>query len=267
MRNKGFSVTLTTVILTGVLLTVLGVSLFISNTVIEYHIQATEYENAQNLITYLADAVEQVALGTGGARYVRFSLRRCRLDFIRNYFENDIIVKLDGQVIIQDNPDGLVLRGGNMLTAPPFNVLYPEGVTNPQEEFERYIVYAGEPLTLVYETYQEAPTTLLMCRRIRVNYLGIYSVLENSTLKHYNVFEIVYINLTIGRTGGVGTVPVIARNKGVNLTNYYLDANSFTLSYWIGSELKQQVTMQGDVSADGTMVVVRIANLEIGTVG
>jgi len=265
-KSKGVSVTLTTVILTSILLTTLGIALFISTTVIEYHTQSTEYENAQNLITYLADAVEQVSLGSGGARYVRFSLRTTRLDFVRDYY-GELEIKLNDNTIIRDNPDALIIRGGNLLTAPPFQVLYPEGITDPASELNKYIVEVGEPVTLVYQTYEQGPATILLCKRVRVGYLGVYNVLENNELKQYNAFEIVYINITIGRTGGVETIPVIARNRNVTLTTYYISDNSFTLSVYLNGQLVDQKTFSGISSAEGSMIIVRVAHTELSTLG
>ncbi|RLE64092.1 MAG: hypothetical protein DRJ38_06130 [Thermoprotei archaeon] len=267
MKKKGLSVTVTTVILTGIMITILGIALFLSNTVVEYHTQATEYQNSKNLMTYLADAIEQVALGSGGARYVRFSLRTARLDFTRDILEGDLEVRINNNVALRENPDALVLRGGNLLTAPPLNVLYPEGVTNPAQELEKYIVEIGEPVTLVYEEFWEGPATILVCRRVRVNYLGVYNVLKNGNLRQYNVFEVVFINLTIGRTGGAGTIPVVVRSKNITLINYYLDENSFTLSVYVAGQLKDQKTLSGEQTAAGTIVVVRISHIEIGTLG
>ena len=267
MKRKGLSVTVTTVILTGIMITILGIALFLSNTVVEYHTQATEYQNSKNLMTYLADALEQVALGTGGARYVRFSLRTARLDFVRDILEGDLEVKINNDVVFRESPDALVLRGGNLLTAPPLNVLYPEGVTDPEPELEKYIVETGEPVTLVYEEFWEGPATILVCRRVRVNYLGVYNILESGSLKQYNVFEVVFINLTIGRTGGAGIIPVVVRSKNVTLINYYLDDNSFTLSVYVAGQLKDQKVFTGEQTAAGTVVVIRISHVEIGTLG
>ena len=267
MKRKGLSVTVTTVILTGIMITILGIALFLSNTVVEYHTQATEYQNSKNLMTYLADALEQVALGTGGARYVRFSLRTARLDFVRDILEGDLEVKINNDVVFRESPDALVLRGGNLLTAPPLNVLYPEGVTDPEPELEKYIVETGEPVTLVYEEFWEGPATILVCRRVRVNYLGVYNILESGSLKQYNVFEVVFINLTIGRTGGAGIIPVVVRSKNITLINYYLDDNSFTLSVYVAGQLKDQKVFTGEQTAAGTVVVIRISHVEIGTLG
>jgi len=249
--------------LTGVLLTTLGVAIWISTSVIEYHSQATEYANAKNLLTYLADAVEQVALGTGGARYVRFSLESCRLDFARGLGRLEVYV--GDEEVVDDVVDGVVLRGGELLGYVPTEVLYPEGTVEAGEELSRFLVRPGEPVTLVWEEWDRGPRTTLACRRVRISYLGVYRVLEGGELRSYNVFELSYVNLTIGRTHGSGTLPIVVRNLNSTVRELVLSANSFPISVdWSGGLVASEV-LQGSPSADGSIILIRIARVEVST--
>ncbi|MCD6508867.1 MAG: hypothetical protein J7L11_00530 [Thermoprotei archaeon] len=263
MRDRGVSQVLTTVILSSVMISILYISLFISDNVIEYHAQATEYENAKELLTYMADAMEQVALGTGGVKYVRFNLRTTRLEFLKDYCE-EVLVKLNGSEVIRDSPDAIVIRGGDKLSAPSLRVLYPEGVVNDAGEIARYVVNAGEPITLVYETFDKRATTVLVCRRVRMNYLGIYELLVNGELRRYAVFELSYINLTIGTVGGSSTIPVVIRNTGTTVNETHLEGRHFTLEVFVGQE-RRFLHEYSYEDVDGILVLIKIAHLEVDT--
>lgn len=261
--GRGISPVLTTAILTGVLLTALGVAIWVSTSMIEYHTQATEYANAKNLLTYLADAVEQVALGTGGARYVRFSLRTSRLDFARSV--GRIEVRVGGKAVIEDSVDALALRGGDMLGYVPTAVLYPEKAAGSGDELSRFLVRPGEPLTLVWEEWDRGPKTTLVCRRVRVSYLGVYRILEAGELRTYNVFEVAYINLTIGRTYGSGAIPVVVRSLNSTVEELVLGSNSVQVSVLWNGEPVASETLAGDPGADGTIILIRVARVEVST--
>jgi len=264
--RRGSSPVITSVVLTGIMLSILYISLFISDSIIEYHAQATEYENAKRLLIYTADAIEQIALGSGGAKYVRFNLRTTRLDFVRDY-KDKIVVKVNDIEVLHDKPDALMVKGGSLLSSASLRVLYPEGVVDYTSELKRYVVMAGEPITLVYETFDKGAVTILTCKRVRISYLGIYSILVNGTLKRYSSFEISYINMTMGVTSGSSTISVVIRNIGLSLREYYINGSEVTITVYVNGEVSFQNVYSADNEVNGVLVLVKVANIEVSTLG
>ena len=72
--RRGISPVIATVILTSIMLTIVAVALYYSTSLIDLNRQTMEYEYAKEQLTYVATALDQIAFGTGGSRYVRFSL-------------------------------------------------------------------------------------------------------------------------------------------------------------------------------------------------
>lgn len=263
--RRALSPVVSTVILTGILLTVIGVTIFYATSLINANRQQMEFEASKNLLTYTATALEQVALGTGGSRYVRFSLSTTGIDFIKNAF-GELNVSANGAEILRDRETSAVIVKGGPLVTNVFRMLRPEIEANPKAEVDKLIVGAGEPLVIVYENFSGGAVAVLRATRVRVNYLGVFDVLEAGTTKRYNYFAVSYINFTFGELGGSGNIPVVLRNKGVVTREYRFNSNVIHVEASLDgvSEAKDFV---GDTTAQGSVVIVRIAQVEVSTRG
>ena len=150
--RRGISPVVATVILTGILLTTISVAIYYSTSLIDMTRQMMEYEYAKEQLTYAATALEQVAFGACGARYVRFSLTSTGLNFQRRPDVLEVEISSGGA-----QPARLALRparvevcGGPLAMTVP-RLLYPE--SGSLNELGRLVVGAEEPLALVHENF------------------------------------------------------------------------------------------------------------------
>ncbi len=265
-RRRAVSPVVATVILTSVMLTIVSVALFYSTSLIDLNRQAMEYEYAKEQLTYAATALEQVAFGAGGARYVRFSLVSTRLDVVPS--PDEIEVRASGATIFRGRLASLRVCGGPLVTTVP-RLLYPE-VGSLEAELGRLVVGAGEPMALVYENFSGGACAYLAAR-LRAFYNSQISVTEGGAPRCYNFFTLHLLNLTRGRLGGVGTVPVVLRNNGTKIVEYrFPGASSVTLAVTQGRRY-QEVTLAGPSSCggrpvDGSVLVVVVAQVTVSTV-
>jgi len=269
MLNKmGFTITITTVILIGVMTIAVSIAIFYSNSLIEFQSELTEFENAKNLLIYSADALEQVSLGSGGSKYVRFNLRTARLNLLRNFYKN-ISVFVNGIRVISDIPDAIEIIGGSLVSVGGFRLLSPS-INNPteiNEEYNKIIVSAGDPLVIVYENQSNGARVVLLCKRVRVNYLGVYSLLKGGKTYNYSTFELSYIMLIINKTGGTGNLPIVFRNVNVTTNTYIFDSISIIINVIVGGNVVETRTLTGESNVNGSLVIVRISYVYVDTIG
>jgi len=261
--RRGVSQVVTTVILTSILLTTIGVVVFYATSLIDAHRQSMEYEAGKNLMVYAAMALEQVALGTGGAREVRFALSTVGLNFVDSPL-GKLEVYINGQKVLEHRPPAVVLKGGPLVTTV-FRMLRPEAEVNSEAELRRLIVEAGEPMVIVYESFSREALVTMIAPRVRVNYLGVFRVArEPGVFVPYNFFEVSYINVTFGRLGGSGHIPLVMRNVGVRVVEYSFQTESIEVRCVLDGQ-EETITLEGSSGAEGSVVVVRVADVIVST--
>jgi hypothetical protein len=264
VRRRGISPVVATVVLTGILLTTVAVAVYYSTSLIDMNRQMMEYEYAKEQLTYAATALEQVAFGEGGARYVRFSLTSTGLNF--QYHPDTLMVSIYGGGIQSETltlkPARVVVCGGSLVTTVP-RLLYPEG--GSMGELDRLVVGAGEPLALVYENFTGRACAFLEMYRVRAFYSGVTYVYTGSgDGVPYNFYVIHLINATFGRLGGSGTIPLVFRNVNVTVYEYNFSSPSVTVYASMGGRVSS-LTLTGLSSAQGSIVVVKVSQVEVGT--
>ncbi len=262
--RRGISQVVTTVIMAGILLTVVGVVVFYATSLIDAHRQAMEFEAGKNLMVYAATALEQVALGAGGAREVRFSLSTTGLTF-KNAAFGKLEVRINGQTVLEDYPPAMILVGGPYVSTT-FRLLRPEVEVNPEVELDKLVVGAGEPVVVVYENFTGRAIVVLHAARVRAYYLGVYRVAESpGNFVPYNFFEVSYINVTLGQLGGSGHVPVIMRNVGIKVSEYvFNNTNAITIECTLDGK-SQTITLTGNPNVENSVVLVRVADVVVST--
>jgi len=141
VRRRGVSPVVATVVLTGILLTTISVAIFYSTSLIDMNRQLMEYEYAKEQLTYAVTALEQVAFGAGGARYVRFSLTSTGLNFQRRPDVLEVEIYSGGAqpARLALRPARVAVCGGPLVTTVP-GLLYPEG--GSLDELGRLVVGA-----------------------------------------------------------------------------------------------------------------------------
>ncbi|MGC9147053.1 MAG: hypothetical protein ACP5GL_04450 [Infirmifilum sp.] len=258
---KGISPVIATVILTSIMLTIISVALFYSTSLIDMNRQTMEYEYAKEQLTYAASALEQVAFGTGGSRYIRFSLTSTRLSFLNSGQTLRVSVTPGSLKIYEDTPLYLQVCGGPLVTTSQ-RLIYPE-TGSLEQELSKLVVGAGEPIVVVYENFSGAACSYLV-PRLRAFFSGQINVTVNGVLKRYNYYTLHIVKLKFGRLGGTGTIPVVFRSVNMTVNEYRFDnTNTLTLTITRGSA-SQTVTLTGPPS-DGSVLVVKIALVDIST--
>lgn len=261
--RRGISQVVATVVLTGILLTTISVAIFFSTSLIDMNRQMMEYEYAKEQLTYAATALEQVAFGMGGARYVRFSLTSTGLNFHRRpeVLEVEISGGSAQPVKLVLEPARVAVCGGPLVTTVP-RLLYPEG--GSLDELGKLVVGAGEPIALVYENYSGRACAFLEMYRVRALYSGVTYVYSGGRRVPYNFYVVHLIDAAFGRLGGSGTIPLTFRNINVSVLEYRFDSPSVTVRAKMGS-LERSSTLEGSPGAQGSVVVVKISRIEVGT--
>lgn len=262
--GKGISTVMATVIITGIMLTVVSVALYYSTSLIDMNKQMMEYENAKGLLTYAATALEQVAFGTGGSRYVRFSLTSTRLNFETR--PETLRVRINGEEVSEASfkPGRIVACGGPLVTTVP-RLLYPENSTYGALEYAlgRLIVGPGESIAIVYENFTGGACAFMEAYRVRVIYNGNIRVKEEGVDRNYNFYTVHVLKLGFKAVGGSGTIPVVFRN--VRETVIERKASSeVTLTVELGSKYCT-ARLPGKGDADGSVVIVKITEIEVST--
>ncbi|MHB9301476.1 hypothetical protein [Thermofilum pendens] len=267
--RKAISPVIAAVILTSIMLTIVSVALYYSTSLIDMNRQTMEYEYAKEQLTYAATALEQVAFGTGGSRYVRFSLTSTGISFEKASSPLSVWVwGVQGggiQQVFSGYPLRLKVCGGPLVTTSP-RLLYPES-GDLQGELKKLIVESGEPIVVVYENFSQRACAY-MYTRVRVFYNGQINVTVGGSVKRYNFFTIHVVVLKPGYLGGSGTIPVVFRNVGLNVTEYKFDGSSDLAVLAEQGTLQQQVKLPRapeGAPADGLVVVVKVATVEVST--
>ena len=261
--KKAISTVIATTILTGVMLTIISVALFYSTSLIDMNRQTMEYEYAKEQLTYAATALEQVAFGTGGSRYVRFSLTSTRVSF--KTFAATLEVRAYGgagdYLVYSDTPRQLEVCGGPLVTTVP-RLLYPE-TGSLEMELGKLIAGGSDSLVVVYENFSRGACAFLV-PRLRAFFNGQINVTVGNSMKRYNYFVLHIVKLTYGRLGGSGTIPVVFRNVDLKVSEYLFEnTDSITIVASLG-ETSYLKNLEG-LPADGSVLVVKVATIEIST--
>ena len=262
-RRRGISPVVAAVIMTAIMLTTISVAIFYSTSLIDMNRQMMEYEYAKEQLTYAATALEQVAFGVGGARYVRFSLTSTGLSLERRSEALEVVISSeDGAQHVESlTPVRVAVCGGPLVTTVP-RLLYPEG--GSLDELGRLVVSAGEPLVLVYENFTGRACAFLEMYRVRAFYSGVTHVHSGGERVPYNFYVVHLINATFGRLGGSGAIPLVFRNSNVTVYQYSFAGPSVAVYARLGA-LEDSVTLTGLPDAQGSVVVVKVSQVEVGT--
>jgi len=260
--RRGISPVIAATIMTGIMLTIVAVALYYSTSLIDLNRQMMEYQYAKDNLAYAATALEQVALGTGGSRYIRFSLTSTRINFER-YDSSVTITITDGRATNTTSiQSGRISVCGGSLVTTTSQLIVPES-GDFAAEVSKLIVAPGEPIVLVYEDFQGAACAHLETYRVRAFYNGAINVTENNAVKRYNFYTVHVISLRFGQLGGSGTIPVVLRNTNSSLREYRFSSPSVTITVSFGQRSESRL-LTGP-PADGSVVVVKVAEVTVST--
>lgn len=261
--REAISPVIAVTIMTGIMLTIVAVALYYSTSLIDLNRQMMEYQYAKDNLAYAATALEQVAFGTGGSRYIRFSLISTRINFEYSQYNLSITITNGTKAyqVASFKPGRVVVCGGNLVTTARRLIVPESGDFNT--EVGKLIVTPGEPIVLVYEDFRGAACAYLETYRVRAFYNGAINVTEGGVTKRYNFYTVHVIRLKLGQLGGSGTIPVIFRNTNSTLLEYRFQGPNVTVTVSYGGNTGT-LTLAGP-PADGSVVVVKIAEVTVST--
>jgi len=256
-------VTLEAVILTSVMATAMVVALYTAYSMVEAQVQAVDFNNAKNLMKYLAEAIEQLAAGSGGARYVRIPLVKGAPEYRADAGELRVYV-YDGSnwiEVLNDAYDVFMYRGGEFVTAPE-EVVRPELAPEVRDE---PVVGLSDPVVVVYTTrIKGRPYIVLEAARVRAGYLGVYSVGRASDEEKYHVYMLEYVRLVVRNIAGTESAVVVAENAGATVNPLVLQGVKLRLRVERDGQSTEVTLTPGDPeAASKSCLLVRVVEVRV----
>jgi hypothetical protein len=214
MKRKGYSVTISTVILSAIFIAATLIATYTAGYVIQMHSESIEFEQAKNTIILLATDIEDIVLKPKSAAYVIFNSRAGGPSFDKNIGEMTITIEGETNWILAQNLQINLMkyRGGSLVGLS--NVEYLRG----DESKPLIVVGVSEPLGYIYtERSSSAAWIVLDYSRIRVVYNGILSLFNVTTdsYENFNDVKIIYINIVPGEFHGSGRIYAKVENLGI----------------------------------------------------
>jgi flagellin-like protein len=259
--RRGISPVIATVILTSIMLTIVAVALYYSTSLIDLNRQTMEYEYAKAQLTYVATALDQIAFGTGGSRYVRFSLTSTGISVLNT---SKVVVKawINGTWMEVYRGDLVQIQvcGGPLVTTVP-RLLFPE-TGDLQTELNKAMVTSGEPIAVVYENFTGRACAFLV-PRLRAFYSSQISIPVGSGVKKYNYIVLHIVQIKKGNLGGSGTIPLVFRNIQLNVTEY--KSWDYCTGFQVSGMKGGTPLLQCPPADGGSVLVVKIATILVSS--
>jgi len=228
MKRKGYSIIVSTVILSAIFIATTLVAAYTANYVIQMHSESIEFEQAKNTMILLATNIEDTVLKPNSAAYVVFNSRAGGPSF--DIAKGELTVTLEGEKIwtpIQNlRINFMKYKGGSLIGVSNMEYIRGSG-SRPL-----IVVGVSDPLGYIYTNQSDSAWIVLDYSRIRVVYHGILT-LFNSSINDYNYFndvKILYINILPGEFHGSGRIYVKAENLGISYQSNIFSSSSINLT-------------------------------------
>jgi len=213
---KGMSPVITTIILASTILACVLTAYFQVTGVLIAQSQHMEFQQAEHVLTSLADIIENTLYSPGSAGYVRFDYLSTRPNLIRTGLTATL--KIFNMHTGESNEISLALNiveieGGFLVSTSWETVLGSRSVINGSE-YSTIVISPLDRLAKVQVLQLNGPRIVLDFGRFKVIYAGIAGL--NSSVK-YNVIEVSAVNITFGTINGTEQLALIAKNTGVTV--------------------------------------------------
>jgi len=266
LNKRAYSETLSALIIGATILAVTLISAEVATYLLENEMQRAEFKEAESAMLILADVIEDVATKMLSSGYVKFNCRAGGVDFLNNTVSVQVFIVTDSgeQCILSEKSSIIRYRGGSSLA-------------DMGDEFlrgtSRSIVFGeASPLISVRKFFDGRPIIQLESTSMRVVPTGTLYLqnIGNGTSGYVNVYEVVFIKISIGRVFGVGSINVKAYSKNVTVTTIFISQVDFQLKLVVdGYEVVR--TVDGADTYNGNPVVgslfyVVVVYVEISTV-
>lgn len=228
--KKGLSEVVTSVILTGIMLSIALIAMGFANNMFSIQSENTEFDQAKNIMANLAEIIEHVSTKQSSSGYVKFNSRTGGPSFIRDAHTFSVRVEAysgtlpyDSIQLLATKSNLLKYRGGSLATAAG-----------------KYVIRGTEALILsnnnasmgcVYVEQNDGAWIVIDYTRVNVLNLGTFNFSKGiSATTRLPIFELVnmiqisYINMVPGTFSGSGSIYVVAKCRSIETSYYRISA-------------------------------------------
>jgi len=199
-----------------------------ANNMFSIQSESTEFDQAKNIMTNLAEIIEHVSTKQGSSGYVKFNSRTGGPWFQRNVHNIDVKVKaymIGATIPYSESPlfssscNQLKYRGGSLASAAGKYLI--RGTEVP------ILLNNNASMGSVYVEQKDGAWIVIDYSRINVLNLGTFNFSKGISattglpiFELVNMLQITYINITPGTFSGSGNLYVVAKCKNIETTYY-----------------------------------------------
>jgi len=247
IARKGASVLISALVVSSTTLTITVAALMFSDNLLKIQLDVSEFEQARNVLLTLADMVEDVSANPMSAHYVRFNIRTSRPCFENDY--STISVTVDGlpEPVVEGRSGVVKVEGGPFVGTVEKKMLLGKDCLIVDD--------ISEPLAALFEEQDNGAQLRLDYMRVRVTSLGCFYYYDagNGVRGYLNAVRIAFINMTVGKTIGSGSIDVVARSVGTKLRTIILPYNEVKVRVTVDGLRTEEITLEGleTIESDG----------------
>jgi hypothetical protein len=211
-KNKAVSSVITTIVITGILLTILVIASFVATNILSVQMANTEFEQAKTNMGLLNDIIQDVALRKGAGGYVQFNERTGGIGI--NETNDEITLDINGETV-ETWTDLLTLnyRAGTQVSGAETIITGAPNLDTTGSESIGYLrveLGSGIWIKLDYNRVKTIP-------------IGTIGANEEA----YDFYEITFIQLQKGNIAGAsGTINARVQNNNTKTTSYQYDSGA-----------------------------------------
>jgi hypothetical protein len=254
---RGVSNVISTIILTGIMLTILLVASFVSLNILNAQLVSTEFEQAKSNMLLLDTTVQDVSLRPGAGGYVQFNEREGGIGLTNQTADALLISATAGETTCSASFNGLIefiYSGGSLASAAVDSS--SSGYTSLRGDLSYAYVNMTKGLGFLRLEQDNGAKIKLDYDRVRIVSTGL---IDSQT----NLVQVTFIHLIKGITSGSGTVNVQVQNIQTNTTTWEFSSGTvlFTVEH---NTTPQPITATYTVTqSEATQTVVIFSEIQI----
>lgn len=253
---KGISNVISTIILTGIMLTILLVASFVSLNILNAQLVSTEFEQAKSNMFLLDTTVQDVSLRPGAGGFVQFNEREGGIGLINQTADSLSINATGGGKTNSSSFNGLIqfiYTGGSLATAAVNSIT---GYTSLRGDRSYAYVNMTQGLGFLRLEQDNGAKIKLDYDRVRIVSTGL---IDSQT----NLVQVTFIHLIKGITSGSGTVNVQVQNIQTNTTTWEFSSGTVLFTVVHNTTPQPVITTCSVNQAGATQTVVIFSEIQV----
>lgn len=229
-KEKGLSEIVTSVILAGIMLSIALIAMGFANNMFLIQSENTEFDQAKNIMTNLAEVIEHVSTKQGSSGYVKFNSRTGGPSFVRNAKTLTLSVDaLSGTIpyysrnLLSVQCSQLKYRGGSLASAAGKYLIRGTEVS--------ILSNNNASMGCVYVEQSDGAWIVIDYSRVNVLNLGTFNFSKGirattrlPIFELVNIVQVNYINLMPGTFSGSGNIYVVVKCRSLETFYYRISA-------------------------------------------